>query len=150
MTGASKEIFLLFIPEGPEREEGLSWQRAAEVPVIFTGSLTSKLVHNEQESKYKSQLSPWRFPASGIRHPALSQAVKDPLSCTISWSITPGNDQPSNASTSLRGSPGKVNVAQRGKEQYSSLHPFRAFVLARTWCNSQGKGDCHSQEHFTQ
>lgn len=106
MTDASNEILLPFIPEGPDGDRGTILARGSRSPCPVyraTYKQASKQVHNEQESKYKSQLSPWSFLGSGIRYPALGQAVKNPLSSTTSWSITPGNDQTSNASTSLKG-----------------------------------------------
>lgn len=52
---------------------------------------------------------------SSFRYSALGQAVKDALSSTISWSITPGNDQTSNASTSLRGSQERLMLLREEK-----------------------------------
>lgn len=77
MTGTAKERVLFLTPEGPNMKR-LPWQRTAEVPAMFEVILT----------------------------PGFSERGKVHVSCGISCSVPPGNDQSSNGSTTVSRRPG--------------------------------------------
>lgn len=81
MTSASKDMLLLFILPGPDRERGTTMTKGGRISCCVC-RLT----------------------------PGFSERGKVSVSYGVSCSIPPGNDQGSNDSKSVRGSPGVLFI----------------------------------------